>query len=80
MTPWLSQPEIDDLCEPLTQHAAQIRFIQREFGIKPGRKGNGAPFVLRSELEEARHPAGKQRKPAKCQPNSSGLHLAYSKG
>jgi hypothetical protein len=32
MTPWLSQPEIDDLCEPLTQHAAQIRFI-RQLGI-----------------------------------------------
>lgn len=78
MTPWLSQDEIDDLCDPLTQHAAQIRFIKR-LGIKVDRKPGGAPFVMRSHFEESMNPTGK-KKPPKPQPNSAGLRLAYSKG
>lgn len=79
MTPWLSQPEIDDLCEPLTQHAAQIRFI-RQLGITVREKPNGAPLVIRTHFEETMNPAGKKRPPAKFTLNSAGLRLAYSKG
>jgi len=78
MTPWFPQDEIDDLCEPLTQHAAQIRFIL-SLGVKVGKKPNGAPLVMRADFEAARNPAGKKRPPAKCAPNSAGLHLAFSK-
>lgn len=79
MTPWLTQDEIDDLCEPLTQHAAQLRFI-RGLGITVGKKPSGAPLVMRAHFEETMNPAGKKRPPAKCTPNSAGLRLAYSKG
>lgn len=77
MVPWLLQDEIDDLCEPLIQHAAQIRFI-RGLGITVRIKPNGAPLVMRSHFDEAMNPAGKVRKPAKVGPNRNGLHLAFS--
>jgi hypothetical protein len=79
MTPWLAQSEIDDLCKPLTQHAAQLRFI-RSLGITVREKPNGAPLVMRAHFEETMSPAGKKRQPAKCAPDSAGLRLAYSKG
>ena len=78
MTPWLSQSEIDDLCEPLKQSAAQLRFI-RGLGITVRKKPNGAPLVMRVHFEETMNPAGKKRPPVKCTPNSTGLRLAYSK-
>lgn len=77
MTPWLSPDEIDDLCAPLTQHAAQIRFI-RGLGISVKQKPNGAPLVMRDHFNEQMTPAGKKTKPAKCQPNGAGLKLSYS--
>lgn len=79
MTPWLSPDEIDDLCAPLKQHAAQMRFI-RSLGITVREKPNGAPLVMRTHLEESMNPAGKKRSSTKCKPDFEGLHLAWSKG
>lgn len=79
MTPWLSPDEIDDLCAPLKQHAAQLRFI-RGLGITVREKPNGAPLVMRAHFEEKMNPAGKQRTPSKIGPNSAALTLAYSRG
>lgn len=76
-TPWLSQIEVDDLCEPLKQHAAQVRFI-RGLGIAVRTKPNGAPLVMRTHLEESMNPANKRRTPVKTQPNRAALTLAYS--
>lgn len=78
MTPWLSQEEIDDLCAPLTQHAAQLRFI-RGLGLTVLTKPNGAPLLMRAHFDEVMTPA-KKSKPAKCQPDSAGLRLAWTKG
>lgn len=78
MTPWLSQSEIDDLCEPLKQHAAQIRFI-RGLGITVREKPNGSALVMRTHFDEVMNPAGKARKPVKTQPNRAALSLAYSR-
>ena len=79
MTPWLAQSEIDDLCEPLKQHAAQLRFI-RGLGIVVREKPNGAPLVMRSHFESSMNPVTKSKKHAKTQPNRAGLALAYSRG
>lgn len=81
MPPWLLQSEIDDLCAPLIQHAAQIRFI-RSLGITVRTKPNGAPLVMRTHFDEAMLPSGKTRKAAKAEPNRIGLQLAFvsSKG
>ena len=75
--PWLSQEEVDDLCEPLKQHAAQLRYIRRQ-GIAARTKPNGAPLVMRSHLEEVMSPAKKKQKPVKFEPNVEGLRLAFS--
>jgi hypothetical protein len=79
MTPWLSQDEIDDLCAPLKQHAAQLRFV-RGLGITVREKPNGAPLVMRAHFEETMAPAGKKRSPAKCVPDFAGLRLAHTRG
>lgn len=76
-TPWLTQDEIDDLCAPLTQHAAQLRFI-RGLGLTARTKPNGAPLVMRTHFDEAMAPE-KKPIPAKRQPNRAGLHLAFAK-
>jgi len=78
MTPWLSLDEIDDLCAPLKQHAAQIRFI-RHLGITVREKPNGAPLVMRAHFEEKMSTTGKPRKQVKNEPNSERLRLAWTK-
>lgn len=54
MTPdaklFLSQAEIDDLCHPLTQPSAQVRFL-RASGLTVTVKPNGRPAVVRSHAE-----------------------------
>lgn len=47
---FLSQAEIDGLCHPLTQPAAQVRFL-RASGLAVTVKPNGRPAVVRSHAE-----------------------------
>lgn len=47
---FLSQAEIDELCHPLTQPAAQARFL-RVSGVTVTVKPNGRPAVVRSHAE-----------------------------
>lgn len=53
--PYLTQAEIDDLCRPLTQGAAQIRLL-RSWHIKVERKANGRPLVWRCDVERRQEP------------------------
>lgn len=53
MLPWLSDEELADLCFPLTNGAAQIKFLQRE-GLSVSRKPGGRPLLMRSELERVK--------------------------
>lgn len=78
MTPWLSQAEVDDLCEPLKQSAAQIRYM-RELGLTVRTKPNGAPLVLRSHVEEVMNPSAKPATPAKREPNRAGLIASFAR-
>jgi hypothetical protein len=85
MTPWLSQQEIDDLCEPLTQPAAQIRYLRDSLKLTVRAKPNGRALVLRSHVEDVLGglPAKKTRQKgseAPRQPNAGGLVLAFQKG
>ncbi|MDL5036796.1 hypothetical protein QRD40_10605 [Comamonas sp. Y6] len=53
MNLYLSPQEIDDLCSPLTQRAAQKRFIEKVLGIPvAGRRPDGVPIVGRAAAEE----------------------------
>ena len=47
---WLSQHEVDNICEPLLQAAAQIRFL-RGMGLRVEKKPNGSPIVMRASLD-----------------------------
>ena len=51
MAPYLTDAEIAEICQPLTQGAAQIRLLQR-LGIKVERKANGRPLVWRRDVEQ----------------------------
>lgn len=73
--PWLTKDEIDDLCQPLTQAAAQIRFL-RGLGLTVKTKPNGAPLVIRSHFEQVMNPAGKQKPAARTAPNRAA-YLAF---
>lgn len=78
--PWLTKDEIDDLCQPLTQAAAQIRFL-RSLGLTVKTKPNGTPLVIRSHFEQVMNPAGKQKPAARPQPNFAAyLALTTKKG
>lgn len=70
--PWLSQAEIDDLCEPLKQHAAQIRFMSG-LGLEVGTKPSGAPLVIRSHFEAVMNPAAKTKPKGRREPNRQAL-------
>lgn len=45
--PWYTDPEIDDLCQGLTNNAAKVRHL-RSMGLTVARKPNGRPLVMRS--------------------------------
>lgn len=57
--PYLSEAELGELCAPLTQGAAQIRFLRR-IGIKVERKANGRPLVWRCDVERQRAESGQR--------------------
>lgn len=81
MTPWLSDLEIDDLCQGVRTNAARVRHLQR-MGLHVNRKPNGRPLVMRAHAEAVlaglaqmqAHAANKDQRP---QPNREGLVLAF---
>jgi len=48
--PFLSDAELQALCDGLEQPAAQLRYLKR-LGLHVERKPNGRPLLMRSELE-----------------------------
>lgn len=84
-TPWLTDAEIDELCDPLTQTAAMARFLQRQYKLTVTRKHNGRPLVMRDHFEAVMGglptDKGKRAKPARppAQPDAAGLTLAFSR-
>lgn len=77
--PWLTKDEIDDLCQPLTQPAAQIRFLQ-SLGLTVKTKPNGTPLVIRSHFEQVMNPAGTQKRPQlRLEPNRAAYQALIAK-
>ncbi len=52
MTPYLTDDEIAEMCRPLKQGAAQIKYL-REIGVPVTRRPDGRPLVLRHKLVAA---------------------------
>jgi hypothetical protein len=51
---FLTDAELADLCRPLKQPAAQIRYLQR-LGVRVSRRPDGTPLVLKSDLSVVEH-------------------------
>lgn len=51
MTLYLSDGEVDDICQGLRQNAAKVRYLQM-LGMTVQQKPNGKPLVLRKQLEQ----------------------------
>jgi len=62
---YLSDSEVADLCAPLTQPAAQVRYLQ-QLGLQVAKKPNGRPVVVRSHAEAVL--SGHQQAPAGAEP------------
>jgi hypothetical protein len=84
LPPWLTDEEIDDLCDGRRQNAARIRFL-RSLGLTVRLKPNGKPIVERGHAQDvlAGLPVGK-KKAAKVpeaarQPDAAGLVLAFAR-
>jgi hypothetical protein len=63
---YLSDAEVADLCAPLTQPAAQVRYLQ-QMGLTVAKKPNGRPVVVRSHAETVL--SGRQQAPAGAEPH-----------
>lgn len=50
MKPYLSDAEIDEICDPLTQPHAQIRYL-RSLGVQVTRKPSGRALVGRAAFD-----------------------------
>ena len=50
MQPWLTDQEIDDMCDGLITNAARMRHLRR-LGLVVNSKPNGRPLVMRVHAE-----------------------------
>lgn len=83
MKPWLEIDEIDSLCHPLTQKAAQRAYLE-SLGLHVKKKPDGSPLVLRSNVERVLGgipaPADVQgAQQGKASPNREALVLMFTK-
>lgn len=81
VSPYLSDTEIADMCEPLTQPAAQLRYL-RSLGLQVFTKPNGRPLLARGEFERVmvgRQPEAAQN-PTPGQPNRAALLQLFQGG
>jgi len=82
-TPWLSDAEIDDMCDGLATNAARVRHLRR-MGLTVTTKPNGRPLVMRAHAERVLsglaelQQAANEPKPT-ARPNRSALLLAFGK-
>jgi hypothetical protein len=79
--PYLTEDEIADICDPLTQSAAQVRFL-RSLHLLVGTKPNGRPLVARTEWERARVSVSRAESPTSGigQPDRDALLSLFQKG
>jgi hypothetical protein len=79
---WLTNTEIDDLCEGLQRKAERLIFL-RGLGLNVKTKPNGEPLVMRSNLEAVlggSPAAGRATVPSTAaQPDAAGLRAMFAK-
>jgi hypothetical protein len=57
LSPDLTQDEIDRICYPLKQRAAQVRYLRDVLGLTVERRPGGQPLVWRVHVEAVKGPA-----------------------
>ena len=79
MTPYLTDPEINEICAGLTQPAAMIRHL-RQSGVTVLVKPNGRPLLSREHFHTVMA-GNKPQAPAKpaAQPNIAGVVAMFTK-
>lgn len=78
MLPYLTDSEINEICDPLTQPHAQRRFLSK-LGILVKKKPNGRALVLRAEFERALMNGPAISNEPSSQPNRSAYLKLISK-
>jgi hypothetical protein len=53
LRPYLTDEEIVEICHPLLQPAAQVRYLRNHLGLVVKTKPNGRPLVSRAHFETA---------------------------
>jgi hypothetical protein len=80
--PWYSDAEIDEMCHPLTQPAAQVKYLRAQ-GLHVTVRPNGRARVMRAHAEAVLSGATAVTEAAPAptvrQPNRSALVLAYGR-
>lgn len=74
-SPFVSAAHIDAMCDPLTQPAAQIRYL-KGLGLNVATRPNGRPLLMKSELERVlggRQNEAQPQAPGVIAPNITGL-------
>lgn len=72
LPPHLTEDEINDLCKPLIQPAAQVRFLRDKLHLQVDRKPGGQPLVWRTNLEAVKGqtaPTGKSKPSMGAEPD-----------
>lgn len=68
MSPDLTQDEIDRICYPLKQRAAQVRYLSEVLGLTVERRPGGQPLVWRAHVEAIKGPARAGKRPPSITP------------
>lgn len=71
--PWLTDQEVDDLCEGLTQNAAKIRYMRDVLKLPVAAKPNGRPLVPRQSCQHLLDEPPKHMEPP-FEPAAHGNH------
>jgi hypothetical protein len=83
---FLSDSEIDCLCAPLTQPAAQVRYLRSALKLTVSTKPNGRALLVRSHAElvlsggKVGIDIGQSRPSAKPEPNIAGFLQVIQNG
>ena len=64
MLPFLTDEEIDGICDGLSQSAAKVRYLRDIVRVPVERKPNGRPLVRRVDWER-RQPQAQNERPAR---------------
>ena len=68
--PYLTDDELAEICRPLTQGAAQIRYLRDVLRLPVVRRLDGTPLVKRADWDRTQPPS--------AQPTSSGFNWRKS--